>query len=1027
MAIENDGKPGQQAKMAAALPPVKSEKSSSVDTWTSSMSSTEESESSMATTTSSDGYPDSPTLGTPRATGTDDTNSDEGKDNWGGERGLLRRTSKILAPPRAQYVATNGGGGLVDDTTMPSIWTYESPILRGGNQTGILQSTPPESPEEEDYHIVPEYSFVRKSSSRSRLGMMMETIDEYSEESESITSRNSPVPSTPTPSNYCRSIPSRETLIAVNRRDGPSKESLAAMEMTNDDHLNMQAYIRAMDFMKETEPDAQLSPVRSMESIDSVLTMSTNLSTVREKSKQELMFARGGVSGKSSRQHSNRRLGSQTSSESICSGLARIPELDMYRTDTDDGRRTMNQLVTSPPRSPPSPRQQSVLYMTIQRWHQEEVKMTRILPYMTCGSFLKKRCPTLSEETRIHLSRVQAPFVDFGFEIHRYCLEYVEGYNMSNIFRKFLECRDKEMSTFRDSGVSGLKGSDVRTSSFDLTPRTDYSESPILGLPNALAIHNNTPPLTQEELQEVHRKQSLSLLQGDSIPLSIPQRSSSKNCHRLPNLDSPSSSTTFEEPSSTPIPCPLPSHPLTPDQQTYLITALNDVIHHISNLFYFLSELKKTSEKAIAPDSFSQHLPTYDPHFRFAQKHLRTLTKQLEPLVPARIDFIITVLNQRGKQIAGIIDGSNSGGGRRRDSWAKGCVGGRVMSGALPCIQQQSPQQQQQFPQTQESPQQQLVQNKQYPPSSSLRPTSSISNSGGNQQQPSRSISLSMRLINHLSSYPALDGITHRSITKLESCINKRLLNSRNTTTAEQNGQQTNGKVNAQLLLFNDGEMNGQTNGEGEKDNNSLEGMSAHLSQLNKKIVNRKKWSGRGEEQGGGCGMRISLIATEEKKEQQQQRPYYRTGEGNELSDKEWKGRVLGSQRGRGGMSRNRGSRMMAGVPREDDEKHWAGEGENYSNVDVVVGNEEKRMMIGIERKKMGVETGKVVEKNSSNMTKDEIRMKEVERSKKAQVETRKKEEVETKKMETENRNKEVVVESRKKVGKLRRWTSCRK
>lgn len=97
MAIKNDGQSSAQTDLG--LPVDKSEEGSSFNTILSN-SSGEHSPELTTTDPSSDGYPDSPTLGTPR--GADDVLMDEARDDWGPvderARHIVKGNASVTAP-----------------------------------------------------------------------------------------------------------------------------------------------------------------------------------------------------------------------------------------------------------------------------------------------------------------------------------------------------------------------------------------------------------------------------------------------------------------------------------------------------------------------------------------------------------------------------------------------------------------------------------------------------------------------------------------------------------------------------------------------------------------------------------------------------------------------------------------------------------------------------------------------------------------------------------------------------------------
>ncbi|KAK4195357.1 hypothetical protein QBC40DRAFT_259099 [Triangularia verruculosa] len=324
----------------------------------------------------------------------------------------------------------------------------------------------------------------------------------------------------------------------------------------------------------------------------------------------------------------------------------------------------------------------SALHGNVRRWYLEEVMFTRIIANasttmqgMSDISFL-----FVPESVRAQIRRLGEPLIQFGYEIQRYCLEYIEGYDLSWVISQWQQCQEG-----REDTPEGKKKKSHRDSAIEMC---DPRGSPDCGCPlDRSCSHAGSskskprqkalaPPLpVQLQLPPVDiGVDGTKLATRDS---SLPNALAIQECDDVPANETPSveASTRSDTPSSTsrsenthastaptsPGPALKPRpRPLTDEEEDQLIRAINAVVTELTHMRDDLSEIQHV---ASGMKVFS--LPTPESGEE-SQKNFRRLYGELCPPIPGRMDDLLALMEDKTEVMATILDGPD-GGTRVRD------------------------------------------------------------------------------------------------------------------------------------------------------------------------------------------------------------------------------------------------------------------------------------------------------------------------------------------------------------------------
>ncbi|KAK0736449.1 hypothetical protein B0T21DRAFT_401916 [Apiosordaria backusii] len=281
----------------------------------------------------------------------------------------------------------------------------------------------------------------------------------------------------------------------------------------------------------------------------------------------------------------------------------------------------------------------SALHDNVRRWYIEEVLFTRIIAKasMTVQGMSDISSLFVPESVRAEIRRLGEPLIQFGYEIQRYCLEYIEGYDLSWVINQWQQCQEgredtpegKAKKSQRDSAIEMCdpRGSPDCVDGVKLAQRDD-------NLPNALAIQGcgDVPVNEAPSLEEASTRS-----------------------------DTPSSSTARSEnthastaPTSRGLPLKPRPRPLTDEEEDQLIRAINAVVIELTHMRDDLTEIHKVSSgmKVVC-------LPTPESREE-SQRNFRKLYGELIPPIPGRMDDLIALMEEKTDVIATILDGPDS-------------------------------------------------------------------------------------------------------------------------------------------------------------------------------------------------------------------------------------------------------------------------------------------------------------------------------------------------------------------------------
>ncbi|KAK4448953.1 hypothetical protein QBC34DRAFT_464150 [Podospora aff. communis PSN243] len=182
------------------------------------------------------------------------------------------------------------------------------------------------------------------------------------------------------------------------------------------------------------------------------------------------------------------------------------------------------------------------LLKAISRWHVEERYFSEDLTAFSCDPRTQRSVGYIPFEYRKYFQRLHNPLLAFGYEVQRYCMRYVGGYDLSLQIQLLQKSQqDRELSPlYRDSGI----GSDVyqncgcesgrscrrQGSSRDLEPRSptppprlsipliddrdEDDSSAGLGITNDLFFPPQPPRTPKEPKQNIEKSDSVSSIRS---------------------------------------------------------------------------------------------------------------------------------------------------------------------------------------------------------------------------------------------------------------------------------------------------------------------------------------------------------------------------------------------------------------------------------------------------------------------------------------------------------------------------------
>ncbi|KAK4669004.1 uncharacterized protein QC764_700730 [Podospora pseudoanserina] len=302
----------------------------------------------------------------------------------------------------------------------------------------------------------------------------------------------------------------------------------------------------------------------------------------------------------------------------------------------------------------------SALQDNVRRWYLEEVMFTRIIAK---ASVSIRAMPDMSymlvpETVRAQIRRLGEPLIQFGYEIQRYCLEYIEGYDLAWVILQWQQCQEG-----RDDTPEGNTKRCQRDSAIDMCdPRgsPDWSHA---GSSQSRARVSTTRLPAQLQLPPVEETPR---------PEKLPNALAVQGCGDVPSNDTPSleadarsntpSSTASSEdthasttPSSPGPPLKPRPRPLTDEEEDQLVRAINAVVTELTHLRDDLDEIHDHLAKIKVP-----RLPTAE-NTEETKQSFHKLYIELVPRIPTQMDNLLALMDEKTKVIATILDSGPEG------------------------------------------------------------------------------------------------------------------------------------------------------------------------------------------------------------------------------------------------------------------------------------------------------------------------------------------------------------------------------
>ncbi|KAK4176778.1 hypothetical protein QBC36DRAFT_238139 [Triangularia setosa] len=331
----------------------------------------------------------------------------------------------------------------------------------------------------------------------------------------------------------------------------------------------------------------------------------------------------------------------------------------------------------------------SALHDNVRRWYVEEVLFTRMVAIASTTIPGKSDLKFLfvPESVRAEIRRLGDPLIQFGYEIQKYCLEYVEGYDLSWVISQWQQCQEgREDATHegkttkkpqRDSAIE-MGCSDARPGSPDCGCPLDRS-CPHAG--SSTGRSRQQGPTTPPQLQlppvvaavssrtKKPRNAALTTIQGgrdDRVPVNEEAPGPEANTRS----DTPSSTSTAMSGNTHAISTasawrpgpprlkPRP-RPLTDEEEDQLIRAINAVVTGLTHMRDSLNEIHSVLS---ATKVMSRLLPTPESREE-SQKQFRRLYGELVPPIPRRMNDLLALMEEKTDIIASILDDGRPDGG----------------------------------------------------------------------------------------------------------------------------------------------------------------------------------------------------------------------------------------------------------------------------------------------------------------------------------------------------------------------------
>ncbi|KAK5655236.1 hypothetical protein OQA88_5803 [Cercophora sp. LCS_1] len=329
------------------------------------------------------------------------------------------------------------------------------------------------------------------------------------------------------------------------------------------------------------------------------------------------------------------------------------------------------------------------LQRAIFNWHIEERLFTQMVTAFACDPRTGKSVGFLTNRYREMFQRLHNPLVAFGYEVQRYCMRYVNGYDLSWQL-KSLQAQaaaekkvygdrdsgigsDSERNCGCDSGRSCLQAGSSRKRSLTPPPRLsipfieggDGTGEFISGLgisgneerPVSVRALRKKPKFSSREtFREMPGVETAETTTPETIPTTTPSSRRkprrSPSCPRLPALNLPSGpppsrTSSLATVATTTSPPPKPP-PLTPSDNHALATSVGTTMHALSALRDFMSELDDIN--AILRLPFTQ-CPPATRNQAFHRFH-----EELLPQCSMRIQATCSILLEQASIFHDILD-----------------------------------------------------------------------------------------------------------------------------------------------------------------------------------------------------------------------------------------------------------------------------------------------------------------------------------------------------------------------------------